>query len=166
MQLQEAVNSVFLQLKQSIEKLSDREYCNPCVHLNNSTIGQHTRHVIEMFVCLNEGYESGIVNYENRRRDHVIETNKTVAANLLDEIIGSLDKPDKSLLLEGAYSDQSTVKMQFNTNYNREVVYNLEHTIHHMALIRVGLRELNIQQLPESFGVAPATVKHKQTCAQ
>ena len=166
MQLQEAVNHVFLQLKQSLEGLTNQDYCTPCVHLNNSTIGQHTRHVIEMFMCLYNGYESGIVNYENRKRDLVIETDKSFATNLLDEILSSLNKPDKSLFLQGSYSEHTTEVMQFNTNYHREIVYNLEHTIHHMALIRVGLRELNIQQLPESFGVAPSTVKHKQTCAQ
>jgi hypothetical protein len=166
MQLQAAVNNVFLQLKNTLENLSDEQYCMPSKHLNNSTIGQHTRHVIEMFVCLNEGYDTGVVNYENRKRDPIIETNKEVAINLLNQIILSLDKIDKPLFLEGSYNEHSALLMRFDTNYHREVVYNLEHTIHHMALIRVGLRELNIQHLSESFGVAPSTAKHKKTCAQ
>jgi hypothetical protein len=166
MQLQAAVNNVFLQLKNTLEHLSDEEYCMPSKHLNNSTIGQHTRHVIEMFICLNEGYDTGVVNYESRKRDPIIETNKSVATNLLNEIIYSLDKADKPLFLEGSYNEHSSALMRFETNYHREVVYNLEHTIHHMALIRVGLKELNIQHLSESFGVAPSTAKHKKTCAQ
>jgi hypothetical protein len=56
--------------------------------------------------------------------------------------------------------------MHFHTNYYREIVYNLEHTIHHMALIRVGLKELASIELPENYGVASATVKHKKSCAQ
>jgi hypothetical protein len=166
MQLQAAVNNVFLQLKHTLEHLSEEEYCMPSKHLNNSTIGQHTRHIIEMFVCLNQGYETGTVNYESRKRDPIIETNKVVAASLLNQIISSLDKTDKPLFLEGSYNEHSEELMRFETNYHREVVYNLEHTIHHMALIRVGLREMNIQHLSESFGVAPSTAKHKKTCAQ
>jgi hypothetical protein len=35
-----------------------------------------------------------------------------------------------------------------------------------MALIRVGLAEITQMELPESYGVASATVKHKKSCAQ
>jgi hypothetical protein len=35
-----------------------------------------------------------------------------------------------------------------------------------MALIRVGLGELVKMDLPDSYGVASATVKYKQSCAQ
>jgi hypothetical protein len=138
----------------------------PCRNLSNSTIGQHVRHIIEMFQCLENGYVSGIVNYENRKRDSNIETDKKIACDLLRSINHDLGKQDKTLILEGVYNDDSNEQMQFPTNYYREIVYNLEHTIHHMALIRVGLKELKDLDLPESYGVASATVKHKKSCAQ
>jgi hypothetical protein len=56
--------------------------------------------------------------------------------------------------------------MDVSTNYYREVIYNLEHTIHHMALIRVGINELGNIDLPKDFGVAPSTIKYKQLCVQ
>lgn len=53
------------------------------------------------------------------------------------------------------------------TFINRELAYCLEHSIHHQALIKVGLKEQNIENLiDENFGVAPATIRHKQKCAQ
>jgi hypothetical protein len=134
--------------------------------LGNSTIGQHVRHIIEMFQCLEKGYQSGKVNYENRQRDKIIETDKDIALFLLKEIHGGLAKADKALVLEGVYNDDANTLMHFDTNYYREIVYNLEHTIHHMALIRVGLGELTKMELPENYGVASATVKHKKSCAQ
>ena len=166
MQLQQAVNNVFVQLSGSIETLSQDDYAKPCGNLSDSTIGQHVRHIIEMFLCLEYGYDSGIVNYENRKRDQLIEKDKHTALKILGEIHAGLSKPDKALLLEGVYNDDSSNIMQFPTNYYREIVYNLEHTIHHMALIRVGLKELSPIELPENYGVASATVKHKKSCAQ
>lgn len=166
MQLQHAVNNIFLQLTGSLDQLRNEDYSRPCSNLNQATIGQHVRHIIEMFQCLENGYTTGLVNYENRKRDHQIETVKDVAIKLLQEIYEGLGKPDKNLVLEGVYNDDSTQIMQFNTNYYREIVYNLEHTIHHMALIRIGITELTQMQLPESYGVASATVKHKKSCAQ
>lgn len=166
MQLQQAVDSVFIQLSESIEILSPADYARPCQNLNQATIGQHVRHIIEMFLSLEHGYHSGIVNYENRKRDQQIEKDKQFAILSLREICDSLGKPDKSLILEGVYNDDSANLLQFPTNYYREIVYNLEHTIHHMALIRVGLQEITTVDLPETYGVASATVKHKRSCAQ
>ena len=166
MQLQQAVKKVFLQLSESLHGISDSTYIEPCANLNNSTIGQHVRHIIEMFQCLDTGYDCGIINYENRRRDPIIETNKSIALNLLTEIGDAVQRPEKSLTLEGVYDEALFDPIQITTNYSREVIYNLEHTVHHMALIRVGLKELSSQELPDSFGVAAATIKHKKVCAQ
>jgi hypothetical protein len=166
MQLQLAVNNVFTQLSLSLDQLSPEQYCQPCSNLSHSSIGQHVRHIIEMFQCLEHGYRTGVVNYENRKRDSSIETDKNLACELLRSINLGLGKEDKNLLLEGIYHDDSSDLMQFPTNYYREIVYNLEHTIHHMALIRVGLKEIKDLELPESYGMASATVKHRNSCAQ
>jgi hypothetical protein len=166
MPIQQAVNNVFVQLSGSLDLMSQEEYVKPCTHLSNSTIGQHVRHIIEMFQCLENGYESGVVNYELRKRDKEIETQKEVASKALHDIFEGLGKPDKALSLEGVYNDHSNEALQIPTNYYREIIYNLEHTIHHMALIRIGIREIKDIELPESYGVASATVKHKRSCAQ
>ena len=61
MPLQEAVRHTLVQLSGSLELMTQEEFVQPCVHLSNSTIGQHVRHVIEMFQCLELGYETGSV---------------------------------------------------------------------------------------------------------
>lgn len=165
MQLQQAVRNTFSQLSQSLESITPDQYTVPCDRLGKATIGQHVRHIIEMFQCLEKGYETGLVNYEQRPRDLQIETSKSLALDLLTVIAEGLSKADKTLLLEGVYDTGDASAMTFQTNYYREIVYNLEHTIHHMALIRVGLQELAVSGLPESYGVAPATIKHKAACA-
>lgn len=166
MQLQQAVNNVFVQLAETLDLLSQQEYAQPCSTLFNNTIGQHVRHIIELFQCLENGYEAGIVNYEKRKRDRQIETDKNFAASLLKDVYAGLGKTDKALTLEAIYDDLATEPIRISTNFYREIAYNLEHTIHHMALIRVGINEVSAIRLPEDFGVATSTVKHRRQCAQ
>jgi hypothetical protein len=49
-----------------LQQLSNAEYAKPYLSLSSATIGEHTRHVIEMFQCLLNNYESGVVNYDER----------------------------------------------------------------------------------------------------
>ncbi len=166
MQLQEAVNNTFVQLAVTLQQLSHAEYKEPCKTLYGNTVGQHVRHIIELFQCLEQGYEGGVVNYEKRKRDPLIETDKEIAGKLLKDIYNNLDRNNKDLKLEAVYDEQATEPVIISTNYYREVAYNLEHTIHHMALIRVGVTEVSQVTLPEDFGVASSTVKYRKQCAQ
>jgi hypothetical protein len=164
--LQQSIQSVFVQLTASLNQLTDQQYSQPCTLLSGATVGQHLRHIIELFQCLEEGYDSGIVNYEHRKRDNLIETSKSTAVALLEEIYSRLNKSNKVLILEASYDEMDSSGVHIQTNYHREIAYNLEHTIHHMALVRIGISEVAGLKLPESFGVAPSTTRYKQQCAQ
>ena len=166
MQLQQAVNNVFVQLSATLDQLSQEQYVQPCQSLLNATIGQHVRHIIELFQCLENGYDEGLVNYEKRKRDAVIESSKDFANNLLREVHQGLDRPNKVLNLEACYEEDSSNPIIIATNFYREIAYNLEHTIHHMALIRVGINEVAEIELPAEFGVASSTIKFRKECAQ
>ncbi len=137
MSLQNAVKTVFVQLTATLDNLQQQEYVQPSTSLSNNTIGQHVRHIIELFQCLELGYESGIVNYENRKRDITIETDKELAKSILLSLHPELEKENKELVLEANYDDNDTSPLRIATNYYRVIAYNLEHTILHMALIRV-----------------------------
>ena len=164
--LEQAIQNVFVQLTASLEQLEPVQYAQPCKHLFNATIGQHVRHVIELFQCLEIGYGSGIVNYEKRKRDIRIETDKDFAIELLKEIRENVHRENIPLLLETSYDEHSDQLIQIESNYYREIAYNLEHAIHHMALIRVGINEVSDIELPSEYGVASSTIKHQRSCAQ
>lgn len=166
MNIKSAIYSVFEQLKEVLEQLTPEEYHAKCKALSNATIGQHTRHIIELFIELNKGYETGTVNYENRRRDMAIETDKMLAIALLADISKNIDKLDKALILQSNYNIENENDIIVHTNYYRELIYNLEHTVHHMALIRVAINTLTNLNLPEGFGVATSTIKYRKQCAQ
>ena len=166
MQLQQAVNNVFVQLSACLDQLSQEQYVQPCNTLLNATIGQHVRHIIELFQCLEKGYDPGLVNYEKRKRDISIETDKLFASGLLNEVHNGLNRPNKELQLEACYDENVANPICLATNFYREIAYNLEHTIHHMALIRVGINEVAEIELPAEFGVASSTIKYRKECAQ
>lgn len=166
MLLKHPIQHVFVQLSESLSQLSDAEYIQPSQVLFNATIGQHVRHIIELFQCLEQGYGKGVVNYEKRKRDYRIETDKNVAAALLKDVYQKLDRPNKDMVLEAEDYDNTVETVSIPSNYFREIAYNLEHTIHHMALIRVGIQEVSSVILPGEFGVAYSTIKYRQQCAQ
>ena len=166
MELQKTVSQVFLQLSDSLDQLEKEQYVYRCKNLSGNTIGQHVRHIIEMFQCLETGYLNGEVDYEKRKRDLQIETDKNFALNLMQQIIWQINKENKPLSLLTYYDAASDLPEKIATNYYREIAYNLEHTIHHMALIRVGLQELGDITFDDSYGVAPSTLKYRKQCAQ
>lgn len=151
------------QFKEVLLQLSSDCYTKPCKTLSEATIGQHTRHIIELYQCLLNGYDLSLVSYDRRQRDRRIETDVDFAIYHLGQIQLTLEKPDKKLIMVYELNGKEE-KME--SNYFREVMYNLEHTIHHEALIKVGINQLTEILLPTSFGVAPSTIQYRKQCVQ
>lgn len=154
-----------------LDKLKPTDYQSPLQLLSNSSIGQHTRHIIEFYLCLldqSEGITDPVINYCLRRRDHQIESDPLYAKACIQNIrerLTSLKEDDRCYLNCDEHGADSVVA---KSTLGRELVYNIEHTIHHLAIIKIALRhsfpEINI---PEHFGVAPSTLHHRQdACAR
>lgn len=157
------VKNTLEELKHLLVQLSNNDYSLPILFLGNASVGEHTRHIIEMFQCLLNSYESGFLNYDNRLRNNLIETNAKFAIQNIDEIIFSIDKNNKKICLNQLLFDQN---ITLESNYFRELLYNLEHCIHHQALIKVALFQFENIQIVENFGIAPSTIKHRKQCVQ
>ncbi len=128
----------------------------------DASIGQHVRHILEFYLCLLEGLEAGQINYDNRRRDKRIETDRKFAIDIIGGIKASIKGQtwNPELVLNLKYGDFSNQNIRLRTNYERELAYNIEHTIHHLAIVKQGLRELcHYIQLPDNFGIASSTVR-------
>ncbi len=151
------------EFKNVLLQLPEGSYDQACDELSDATIGKHTRHIIELYQCLLKGYNSGQVSYDNRKRDKEIETDIRRAIEELNRIQVELERPNRTLMITYGLSGQETV---IESNYFREVMYNLEHAIHHHALIKVGIQQLSDLRLPDNFGVAPATIEYRKLCAQ
>ena len=139
--------------------------------LSGSTIGQHTRHIIEFFQCLVEQSEEGktpVINYAKRRRDYLIESAPDHALSVVDVLydrLTDLSTTKECFLDSTEHGDQSIL---VRSTIARELIYTIEHAIHHLAIVKIALKIISPQLiLPAHFGVAPSTIRYRQeSCAQ
>lgn len=149
-----------------VSQLTEEDFIKPVETLGNSTIAQHLRHTLEFFICLERGFEGGVINYDKRAHDKLIETDKLIAISVLNKINEFIQthRTDKALKLEAAYDLDKEEFITIETNYLRELVYNIEHAVHHMAIMKIGIRETAPYViLAHDFGIAASTIRHQQT---
>lgn len=157
-------SDTFLQLRTIIDQLSKDEFSEELELLNFSSIGQHVRHVLEFYVCLSQGIESGMVDYDKRVRNLSIETDPNYAMLILGELSNIFcceEIVDTALINSIEYNGVSLVA---NSSVSRELIYLIEHSIHHYAIIGIALRShFRHVEIPYNFGVAYSTSKHKKS---
>lgn len=158
-----------IEIKKVLIQLTDEQYVYSSKTLFGATIGQHVRHILEFYQSALNGLDTKIVNYDHRQRNLLIETNCHFAIQIIDEINTNLalDLTDEMLVLEGNFCADEGKEIKIQTSFFRELAYCLEHSIHHQALIKVGLLEINcISFIDETFGLAPATIRFRNACVQ
>lgn len=142
------------------ESLNQDQYSFKCELLNGASIGEHLRHSYEFYVCLLKRENPTIINYDERKRDARIETDLAYAVEQMQSLKTHL-KPIKNDVPLKLSSKEANAQM-VSTSLERELVYCLDHAIHHQALIKIGLKELNLYHLVnENFGVAYSTIRFR-----
>ncbi|TAH27292.1 MAG: DinB family protein [Cytophagales bacterium] len=161
--LKTELKCVLIELNNSISTLTYDEYNQSISLLSNSSIGEHTRHIIELFQQLLDGYEIGVIDYDKRKRNIEIQQSIDFAIECIANIISCVDKNNKVLVLKTLHNNKEN---QIATNYYRELIYNIEHCIHHQAIIKTAFLYLGKTDLSENFGVAKSTIKYRKQCVQ
>jgi uncharacterized damage-inducible protein DinB len=154
---------VLLQLSKTLQTLSKDEYIEKIELIGNSSIGEHTRHILELFEQLLSGYSEGIIDYDNRKRNLLLQTDIDSALEGIAVIISELCKDEKNLEITTVYNHQ---EKRIVTNYSRELMHNIEHCIHHQAIIRIAMTCVGRKMDDDGFGVAKSTQLYRQQCAQ
>ena len=103
------------------------------------------------------------MNYDQRQRNKLIQTNSEFAIGQIKEIQNALDKENKKIELQQIVDGE---EIRIESNYFRELLYNLEHCIHHQALIKVAILMNGKLEVNENFGVARSTIEYRKKCAQ
>jgi len=165
-QVKRAGIRIIRQLHEAVEIISDDHFKKPVEVLGNSTIGQHCRHIIEFFECLEAGALSGTVNYDQRKRSLELETCRQITLDRLlqtESFISSLNE-NINIQLESGFNPQVDEQIVIPSTLLRELAFTIDHAVHHMALIKAGLRYiLPDQKLDAGFGVAFSTLLHHKS---
>lgn len=156
---------IFDQLLELLDQLSDEQYVQTPEIFFGASVGKHYRHIIEFFQSVSLADQTESICYDNRLRDPRIETNRSFAKELLADLRGELAELDneKRLTLIG---DLGTADDSMNsfmlTSLFREFHYAVEHAIHHMAIIKMGVKSTFPEvSMPSDFGVAPSTLRYQ-----
>ena len=152
------------QCQQVVTQVSDADYARSLQPYVQSCIGEHVRHVLDVYNVMIRSTESGIIDYNDKRRGSDIETCRTIALAEIDKIRQWLNGLDESAL-----TVTCTVRSELTlhgknigdmeSSLRRELVFAASHVIHHSALIGVCARLCNLPT-DELFGVAPATASY------
>lgn len=160
---------VLKDLKNLLQELNPYAFTKKNKNLYNSSIGEHFRHIIEFYQCCLLQKESGIINYDLRKRNKRLEEDIRTGIQTIDDLLVRLKAISKledcSLRLQNGIEKTPVEKEEIASSFFRELTYCLDHCIHHQSLIKVALLELNLNHLiNENFGVAFSTQNYRKQC--
>lgn len=156
---------VLRQGKELLENITESQYTSPCSFAFNATIGQHFRHCLDHFDTFLTQIGAGILNYDLRKRQPILENSPQEALRLTKEFENKILEMDQSFLTQKAILNTGVGNEELGlceTTIARELYYVTAHAIHHFALIAVIGNHLNLM-MPHNFGVAPSTVAYLAT---
>jgi hypothetical protein len=132
-----------------------------------SPIGVHFRHVFDHYRTFLDGLSAGMLNYDIRERDPIVERDRAAASHTAEDIVGRMEEiPDSQLsqsiqVSANIIEDDKSVVDWSDSTVQRELLYLLSHTVHHYAIIRLLATQAGVE-LEADFGVAPSTIAHRR----
>lgn len=142
--------------------LEEKCFCQPLEFFFRSSFGQYTRHIFEFLNGLIRQCESGEINYDPRLRNKAIEDCPELAMDGRGTILGEVGMHDlyQRLALAFAYDCDTEQCHTVETTFERDIVCSIEHVIHRLAIIKIGLKLIAPElEVPRDVGVAPFAVR-------
>ena len=141
-----------------IRRLEDRDYAGD--------VGMQFRHCLDFYLCLLAGLEVQEVDYECRKRDDRIATDRPYATARLEELIPRLSELSHDTTAatirtrgESPAGESHESAPWADSSVLRELQFLFSHTVHHYAIIRLLLATRGFEAGGE-FGVAPSTLRY------
>jgi uncharacterized damage-inducible protein DinB len=167
--LADALDAVLHQGKDLLERLNQEEFSASHPMGNGASIGAHYRHCLDHFRQLFAGLENGAIDYDARTRDPILETDRMAAITATEALRSSAQELRKRgaedpLEVRCGVTYGNEEAGSASSTLGREMMFCISHAIHHYALIAILLRAAQ-RDVPEGFGVAPSTMRHRQLIA-
>lgn len=147
-----------------LKQLDNEVYAKPLAIFNQSSIGQHFRHIIDFYNCLLNGCGCHVVDYCDRERNPLIEKDSLTAISVIKDInlrVQNIDEERRIVVKSDFSTNKDEERTSIESSLGRELMYAFDHALHHLALIKIGLHvhfpEIKVD---ENLGVAPSTIKY------
>lgn len=155
-------------LKNLLKNLTNESFSKKNDLLFGASIGEHFRHIIEFYLCVMNQDTQEVINYDLRKRDRILETKVTEGILVIDRILtklGKLKEQDNIPIKIETCLDENQSNQGVSSSLFRELMYCMDHCIHHQSLIKIGLLEQKLSHMVDAnFGVAFSTQQYRNQC--
>lgn len=134
--IQKKIHDLLVMLANPISRLDDATYRQPLPLFPWLSTGQQVKQIIDIYKCLQQGYETGFVNYKSKPANSKIETSREFAKKQLYLTYTNIINPEKTVAVQVNYSPDRVSPGVFISSYRQELAYLLEFTQHNMNLIK------------------------------
>ncbi|MGB0583268.1 MAG: hypothetical protein ACPGVU_26595 [Limisphaerales bacterium] len=153
-----------------LESITDEQFTTPVAPAFNASLGAHYRHSLDHFSGFLAGMDEGMIDYDQRARNVVLESDRFAALNKTRELktrieglVGDTLSGEVVVCSKLRYADGNAQSVK--ATVARELMYVITHAMHHYALIRVMGNLLEVK-VPAHFGYAPSTIDHERKQAE
>ena len=133
-----------------------------------TAIGPHLRHCIDHLHCLLRGIETGLVDYDARDREQVLEIDPARMVRELVTLSAQLEAIEPAAVRRPLRIRQSAAAgcdpVTVDSSLERELVFLSGHTIHHIAIMALLVRGNGIP-IPDGLDMAFSTAVHLSAVA-
>lgn len=157
-----AVVGVIDQMLDVLQKLSPSQYTQKQETFHGTSLGEHFRHIYEFQECLLSHIEGETLCYDDRKRCLDLQTSVVMISDkfrVMKELLVRVARQNYEL--EVKHFLGSAGECYVKSSFHRELLFVFDHTIHHIAIIRIGIEsEIGHQLLPKDFGFTPSTTRY------
>jgi uncharacterized damage-inducible protein DinB len=160
-----ALAACLMDMATLLDGTSDLDYHSRPEGGVSGSVGGHVRHCLDHVRAVLDAAAGGLLSYDCRARDTVIEHNRTLGIQALRQQGRRLEAmaggPANQPVRLQALVDTSGATVEVSSSLGRELVFVLQHTIHHQAIVALLLAARGIE-IPPQFGYAPSTARRRR----
>lgn len=131
---------------------------------SRDSIGCHLRHAIEHITCFLDGVDTGVIDYDVRQRDILMETSVAAMRGAIEGVRVRFTAFDSSHVEKDIQVRQIPAprhaSSEVRSSVERELIFLSSHMVHHLSLMYLHCLNAGVE-LPKDFPLAFSTSAHR-----
>jgi len=161
------INAIIHNLERGVkllQSIDDSQYSNTSIAPYYSSIGGHTRHILDVFNCIFDGLETKEVNLAARNRNELVEQKTALGLVYFEKTITKLNRLTNIDLnqIVAVKDDLGLGDVVQNYTLGSALIQAHSHAIHHFASLGYIINQLHIELPDNDFGYNPTTPRIKE----